>query len=283
MEFPTQAVLLILGSAFLHALWNAILKKEKDARLASGGVIAIAGAVATAAAIFAPAPAFSRQAGMAWAAAAGICEAGYFATLSTALLRAPLGLAYSVARGGAIIAVWPVSIAFLDEPVTAASLVGAGLVTLGILALGAEGRRQTVGRGLIWAGFCAAFIAGYHLCYKCALEQGAEPRALFSVSFLVSLPIYLFYLGRPRVLELWPLLKTRMLQLGAAGIICAGSFLLLLWALTLAGAGAVLTLRNTSVLFAQGLAFAMGERIHARQIGGAMLVALGAIIIGWPR
>jgi len=220
MEFPTQAVLLILGSAFLHSLWNAILKKEKDVPLASGGVIVIAGTLATAAALFAPAPAFAHQSGLAWAAAAGICEAGYFATLSTALLRAPLGLAYSVARGGAIIAVWPVSIAFLDEPVTAGSLVGAGLVTVGVLASGAEGRRQTVGRGLIWAGFCAAFIAGYHLCYKCALEQGAEPSALFSVSFLVSL---LLYLGRPRVLELWPLLKTRMLQLGAAGLICRAS------------------------------------------------------------
>jgi uncharacterized membrane protein len=48
-------------------------------------------------------------------------------------------------------------------------------------------------------------------------------------------------------------------------------------ALVSGGAGFVITLRNTSVLFATGLAFAIGERPRRTQVIGAVLVAGGAI------
>jgi drug/metabolite transporter (DMT)-like permease len=64
------------------------------------------------------------------------------------------------------------------------------------------------------------------------------------------------------------------------GATCGASFLILLVGLRGGGAGLVLTLRNTSVLFATALAFAIGERPGPRQIAGAILVALGAIVLG---
>jgi drug/metabolite transporter (DMT)-like permease len=302
LELSTQALLLILASAFLHALWNAILKKEEDAQVAVIGVLAIASGAAVVASLFAKAPAFPRPLGIAWAGAAGICEAGYFVTLCIALLRAPLGQVYSVSRGVAIIAVWPISVALLGERVTLGSLLGMSLLSVGVWAVGSElsevwrvtfskGRNSphlteqggAAGRGLLWAAGCALFIAGYHLCYKLALQQQAEPRALFAVSVSIALPLNILYLGRQRTLQLWPLIRARPIQVLAAGILCTASFLLALEALSFTGAGAVLTLRNTSVLFAQALAFAIGERIGARQVGGAILVALGATVMGWPR
>jgi drug/metabolite transporter (DMT)-like permease len=41
----------------------------------------------------------------------------------------------------------------------------------------------------------------------------------------------------------------------------------------------VLTLRNTSVVFATALAAGIGDRPGWRQIGGAALVAAGAIVL----
>ena len=49
------------------------------------------------------------------------------------------------------------------------------------------------------------------------------------------------------------------------------------------GAGAVLTLRNTSVVFALVLSAALGEPPRPRQVAGALLVSLGATLVGWPR
>jgi drug/metabolite transporter (DMT)-like permease len=68
----------------------------------------------------------------------------------------------------------------------------------------------------------------------------------------------------------------------AAGAVATASFLLFLDGLSLAGAGAALTLRNTSVVFAQLLALLLGERVPARQWIGAAFVAAGAAVLSWP-
>jgi hemolysin III len=49
---------------------------------------------------------------------------------------------------------------------------------------------------------------------------------------------------------------------------------------TLCGAGAVLTLRNPSVVFALGCAALIGEAPSRRQIVGAVCVAIGAVMVG---
>jgi len=63
------------------------------------------------------------------------------------------------------------------------------------------------------------------------------------------------------------------------GIVCGGSFLILMEALARGGSGYVLTLRNTSVLFAAGLAFFIGERPAHAELAGAALVAGGAVLM----
>jgi uncharacterized membrane protein len=65
------------------------------------------------------------------------------------------------------------------------------------------------------------------------------------------------------------------------GAVCGGSFLILMEALAAGGAGFVLTLRNTSVLFAVGLAWAIGDSPRRAQIAGAVLVAAGAVLMAW--
>ena len=49
------------------------------------------------------------------------------------------------------------------------------------------------------------------------------------------------------------------------------------------GAGFVLTLRNTSIVFAAVLGWAIAEPPTRRQVLGAVLVAGGAILLGLPR
>ena len=46
-----RAALLVVLSAFLHALWNALLKRERDTEGATVAVLAVAAAVAALAAI----------------------------------------------------------------------------------------------------------------------------------------------------------------------------------------------------------------------------------------
>jgi drug/metabolite transporter (DMT)-like permease len=271
----------VIASAFLHASWNAILKREGEPEVVATGVFAVCAVLAIAAALVVG-RGFPDTASFVWSAASGVCEAGYILTLARALSRAPLGVVYTVSRGGSLVGVWPISILFLGEQATAPALVGAGLVLLGLIATGVGQDRagKTDPGGIFWATISAANIAGYHIFYKEALSHGGAPTAIFAVSMAVAVPLNLERIGAARRRRLLPLLRERAFPLGSAGVLSCASFLVFLVGLAHAGAGAVLTLRNTSILFAQLLALAIGERPTRIRFIGALIVAAGSILIG---
>jgi drug/metabolite transporter (DMT)-like permease len=277
-----QALYLVLSSALLHALWNALLKREPDIATATVCVLSVSLASSALLVPFFPGPRFPTHASMLWGLGAGVFEGGYFLTLAMALLRAPLGFAYTVARGTAIALVFPISVLFLAERVTWLSGLGVGVLYAGLIVVGMSRERQSVRSGLFWSAVCGGCVAGYHLCYKQALSAGALAPALFSLSLSVALPINLLRHGRSAPRRVLSALRENPRRMLLAGVACTASFTVFLYALALAGAGAVLTLRNTSVIFAQILSLAIGERLRARQLIGALLVGAGAVLISWP-
>jgi drug/metabolite transporter (DMT)-like permease len=276
---------LVLISAFLHAAWNALLKREDDkdraliAAVAIGGLLAIAVATVRAAAggevPFPTLPSFG------WALVAGGFEQLYFAGLARALDRGPLGPVYTISRGGAVVVVYPLSVLLFHEFVTGRSLAGSALVVLGLVLSGLRigrtpGRAMTSSATVLAIG-CACAIAAYHLAYKAALEAGGASSAVFAASLTFATAINIVRsgpLGRRAIAALvrksWP-------RITLMGCLCGGSFLLLIEALATGGAGYALTLRNTSVLFAVGLAWMIGERPRFAPALGAAFVAAGAI------
>jgi len=270
-------VLLVLASAFAHALWNALLKREADKEVMGVAVVAAAEVAAVAAALaggrFVGAP------NVAWSLAAGVFEGGYFLLLVAALERAPLGVAYTVSRGVAILAVWPISILWMAEPVTTLGLAGTALLGVGLLVTAPL--RGT--RGLALAVLCGLCISGYHLCYKRAMAGGASAAAVFALSLGVALPINVGRLGWSRLPALARVVRRRPLSVVGAGGLCGASFLIFLVALARAGAGFVLTLRNTSIVFAAILGWVVGDPPARRQVAGAILVTAGAICLGLGR
>jgi drug/metabolite transporter (DMT)-like permease len=273
-------VALVLISAFLHALWNALLRLEKDKDRALVAAIAVATALAATVAgvrwaVDGISP-FPTVEALVWTLAAGVLEWLYFASLAKALDAGPLGPIYTISRGGAICVVYPISIALLGEKLTAGSATGSAIVFAGLVLCGARigDKRALGGRALAWAIACAVAIAGYHLSYNRALHAGARTSAAFAVSLGLASVINVV---RTRGAAAYA--RTRLGRIVLMGLICGGSFLILMEALAASGAGFVLTLRNTSVLFATGLAFAIGERPHRLQIAGAVAVAAGAILM----
>ncbi|MGE5187250.1 MAG: EamA family transporter, partial [Acidobacteriota bacterium] len=157
--------------------------------------------------------------------------------------------------------------------------VGSAIVLGGVALSGVRtgDGRDLSARALGWALACAAAIAGYHLAYKAALAAGGNPSAVFAAALAVATAINLV---RSRGVVAYA--RERAARVLVMALVCGGSFLILLEALATSGAGFVLTLRNTSVLFATLLAFAIGERPRRLQIAGALLVAAGAIVMAWP-
>jgi len=268
-------VALVLLSAFLHAGWNALLRVEPDKDRGLVGAIAVASLFACAIAAIRwvlGEPPFPTSAAFAYTMLAGVFEAVYFMTLARALELGRLGAVYTVSRGGAVLVVWPVSIALFAEIVTLTSATGSALVLAGLVlsSLGATaGGTRAHGAG----------IAGYHLAYKAALLAEGSTSATFGVSLALSALLSVVRLGAPGRRRLVEVVRTRAARVALMGIVCGGSFLILMEALALGGSGYVLTLRNTSVLFAAGMALVIGERPRRAEVAGAALVAAGAVLM----
>lgn len=281
------AVALVLLSAFTHAAWNALLRLETDKDRALVAAIGVATLVSVVVAIvrwtIAREVPFETPGALAWSVAAGLLEVVYFVSLARALETGSLGVVYTISRGGAVLVVWPVSLLVFAEPATLPGLVGSVIVLAGLALSSARSgdTRTTRNTALAWSIVCAVAIAGYHLAYKAALREGGTGSAVFAVGMAVATAINLVRLGSVGRTAMWHLARVRLGRVLLMGTICGGSFLLLIEALVSGGAGFVLTMRNTSVLFAIGLAFAIGERPRRPQILGAILVAAGATVMAW--
>lgn len=277
------ALALVLLSAFLHALWNALLKRQEDPEAGVVGVIAVAVVLGGLWALGLRGEAFPSRSGWVWGLGAGAWEGVYLFSLARSLRHAPLGLAYTVARGGALLLVWPVSVLWLGEPLTPLTVAGAGVLGAGLVVTGLVRPQGLEARGIVWAVVSSVCIAGYHVAYKKALEAGAQPPALFALALSVALPMLLLtrMRGGHRGSVFQQLRRSPGMVLATGGL-CTLSFALLLTALAHVGAGAVLTLRNTSIAFALGLAVLQGERPGRKQVSGAVLVIAGAVLLGWP-
>jgi drug/metabolite transporter (DMT)-like permease len=279
-------VALVLLSAFLHAAWNALLKGEPDKDRAVIAVVAVATLIAAAVAgtrwaVTGQLP-FAAPEEAGWSLAAGAFELLYFMALAKALALGQLGTVYTVSRGGSVLAVYPLSIAIYGEHVTATSATGSAIVFLGLVLAGVQPghRGESKPGALAWAIACAASIAGYHLAYKAALaDREASPSAVFAVGLAFATAINVVRTGAAGRAATAALFRTKLARVALMGAICGGSFLILMEALSGAGAGFVLTLRNTSVLFATLLAWAIGERPARTTALGSLLVAAGAIVM----
>jgi drug/metabolite transporter (DMT)-like permease len=273
------SVLLILSAA-MHALWNALLKRDQEPRINSVVILFIALIFSYFAIPFSPAPFFASRESLFWALGAGLFESGYLVTLALALESSSLGKTYTISRGGAMVLVWIFSITLLGESSSIQSLFGAFLILIGIFLTDLKEKKDGQRRALFgWAYLSAFFIAGYHLFYGQALRAGANPIPLFAFTLSLSLPSYLLSCSDGTLSAARKKFFKRPLSLSLGGIFCALSFLLFLKGLSYSGAGIAITLRNTSIIFALFLSLWIGEKFSLVQWFGAGIVAIGALLI----
>jgi drug/metabolite transporter (DMT)-like permease len=186
-----------------------------------------------------------------------------------------------------MVLVWAVSVVFLKEKFGLVQLSGSVLVLLG-LYLTSLSQSQVKGFRVFnqdflyqqrWSFLCAVFIACYHICYGHSLREGSRPATLFAVSLWLSVFLIFTLRGRTYFESAKAMAKIEWRDLLISGFVCNLSFLFFLVGLAQTGAGTAITLRNTSVIFAQILAVFLGEKIKAPQWIGALMVAAGASLV----
>jgi uncharacterized membrane protein len=273
----TAALIFVLTSAALHALWNALVAGAKDTH------------VTTAVALTAGALLFAIPAALTWdvdaqawpyIAASAALELLYFVLLAAAYSRADYTFVYPIARGVAPVLVLAISVVFLDADVGLPAAIGVLAVTGGVLLVRGVGGSRADAVALVFALGVAGCIAGYTLVDDHGVRHAGAIPYFECILVLVAVPYVTTVAAKRGVASLRAAVDRRSLPAGGAMV---AAYVLVLAALERAEAAPVAALRETSVVMAAaGAAIAGRERVPAARIAGAALVVAGiaAIALG---
>ncbi len=140
---PILAIVLLLTSAFLHALWNFLLKRSQEKYIAMGWQVILSGVLAFFLLLFTGLPPRSMWL---FALISMALEAVYFILLSNAYSDHDFSLVYPIARGTApaFLMLW--SILFLKEKLSLGGILGVSLIVGGMVIIGATSLIQNRGK-----------------------------------------------------------------------------------------------------------------------------------------
>ncbi|MBK5945593.1 peptide ABC transporter permease [Rhodobacter veldkampii DSM 11550] len=270
-------MLAVLGAAFLHALWNAMIKvgTSKIGAMVVLSVMEVPIGLAVVATRPLPAPEV-----WPWVMAAGCTHFAYKFFLTYAYEQGDLSRVYPIARGAAPMIVAIVGALFLADAMRAAEYAGITVLGLGIglMARGvfADGESR---RLLPFALGSAAATASYTLIDGLGARVSGDAVAyvgwIFVVDGLLFAAGMVALRGRVVLAGGW-----RGWALGGvASAASYGAYAISVWAMTVAPIALVAALRETSILFAVLIGWLVfGERMTPGKALAAALIVLGVAL-----
>jgi drug/metabolite transporter (DMT)-like permease len=279
MTSPVAVVLLVLLAALLHACWNALVKIGGDRLFSTAMVAAFSGAVCVPLLPFVTPP---DPASWPFLIASLAIHFGYYWGLARMYETGDFSLVYPIARGLAPLLVALGATLGAGERLDPWRALGVALVSLGIasLAFGRGWPRGDHRTAILFAGFTCLTIALYSLSDGLGVRRAGSSLGYIAWLFAIDgLPFALFVWSRRRgemscyFRRHWPA------GLGA-GAMSALAYAIVIWAMGRSALAGVVSLRETSVLFAAAIgALLMGESFGRRRIAAATLVLAGNLLI----
>ncbi len=270
-------MLAVLGAAFLHALWNAMIKlgASKVGSMVVLSVMEIP--IGLAVAMTRPWP---HTAVWPWVLAAGCTHFAYKFFLTYAYEQGDLSRVYPIARGAAPMIVAGVGAVFLADAVTRGQYGGIVMLGLGILMMArgifTDGEQR---RLLPFALGSAAATASYTLIDGLGARISGDAVAYVGWIFVFD---GLLFSGGMLALKGRKVLAGGLRGWawgGAASAASYGAYAISVWAMTVAPIAVVAALRETSILFAVLIGWLVfGERMTPTKALAALMIVLGVIL-----
>ncbi len=269
--------LAVLGAAFLHAFWNALVKTGASKQSAMM-IVAISQALCgLGIALWRGVPV---AAAWPWLLGSGLIHMCYQLFLSHAYDHGDLSRVYPIARGAAPMLVLGVSGLYLADPITGTEVAGIMLLGAGILLMARgvfTGGEQT--KMLPYALGSAVATAGYSITD--GLGARAAGDAVLYVGWLLMVAA-VFYVPAAVFMKGTVLFRasSRAWAIGlVAGACSFGAYAIAVWAMTVAPIALVAALRETSILFAMLIGWlGFGDRMDPGKVIAAGLIAGGVIL-----
>lgn len=280
MSSLTLATILILISALLHAVVNAIVKTSDDGLLTRGCMNATALAAAIPLTVVVPVPSPDL-----WKllVAATLIHGLYPFFLVGAYRFGDLSAMLPLARGTAPLGVAALLGAFAGEIPGNAQLTGVGLISFGIAMLAFErGALATasVRRGVALAVATGFIIACYTVIDGIGLRMAGTPMTYIVWLFVLDGLFVSSLVAWLRRDSLRPFLQRNWKPSLIGGGLGVATYGLALYALSLGAIVEIAALRETSVIFAAVIGtLVLGEPFGRRRVLAATVVAAGVILM----
>ena len=274
----TSIFLVVLFSAFLHAVWNAVIRASGD-RFESMLLLTITqGLMGVSMALFMPLP---KAEVWLWLVGAGILHSGYKMFLSAAYKHGDLSRVYPIARGVAPMIVVLVGFFVLSDTLVSKEYAGIALIGVGVILMARGVFTSGEARALIpFALGSAMCTAGYSIVDGLGARVAGNATQytawLFILDAMVFSSVALVTSGPKR----FAASPKRWAIGGLAGALSLLTYWIAIWAMTVATIALVTALRETSVLFAVLIGVLwMKERGEFGKLIAAMVIISGIILI----
>jgi drug/metabolite transporter (DMT)-like permease len=201
--------------------------------------------------------------------------------LVSAYRNGELSLTYPIARGTGPILVALGAPLLLGEVLSAADAAAVALIIPGILIIGlaGSGRELRNGHAILLSVATGAAIAAYTLIDAAGARAGPSSHAFSAWLFILSASALLLVTACLKRSATLAMLRPHLRHGTVAGIVSALAYMAILWAMTAAPAALVAAVRETSILFAALIGWAvLGERVTGLRWTGVLLTVCGLVI-----
>jgi drug/metabolite transporter (DMT)-like permease len=296
----TDALLLVLAAAAIHASWNALTKRAQDQLAFLWSSVSLATVVLLPVGWAWLPPDGVPRAAWPFLVASSAIHAVYFYVLGRAYGSGEFSLVYPIARGLGVALVPVAALFVLDERPSPLGALGVLLVVAGIVGInlssaglssagrGAAGlgaaasSRRLMSAGTGWALVTGLSIAAYSLVDKAGVAR------LHPVPYIAILGVGMSLLLVPALVRRRAALarewRTNWRAILVASTLNLTSYLLVLFAFRLSKAGYVVAAREISIVLSVAIGrLWFGERRVGRRLAAATLVLAGVICVALAR
>jgi len=279
MAIQHYFVFLILVSAVIHAVWNALVKVS-GSRFLTLTLIQTTGTCCAFILLFfvgLPDPDI-----WPYLLISVVVHNFYYIFLLFCYRLGDLSEVYPIARGSSLLFIAIGGTLLAGEAPSAFSALGIGLASLGIISLTFGGQKSlNLGLKKIFAPLLTGvFISSYTVIDGLGIRASSSSfNYIVWLNFLEGLPL-LFWALIMRKNDLGSFLRKNWLSGSTGGVLAVIAYALVLFSLNEGAMASVSALRETSVLFAAiiGTVF-LKEKFGIRRIFSAILIVIGILLI----
>ncbi|MEO2031946.1 MAG: DMT family transporter [Planctomycetaceae bacterium] len=278
------AIVLILVSAFFHAIWNLLAKQ------AGGGAIFVWLFTAVSSVLLVPAAIvlyFAQRPDIGWIGCGFMCGTAllhllYFLVLQRGYQVGDLSLVYPLARGIGPLLSTMMAVTILGERPSTATVAGLILVVVGVVLLtwrpGPSESHEKARAAVRWGVLCGVCIGIYSVWDKYAVSEIHVPPVLLEVSTGLAICLMLTPHALARKATVRRVWRNRRWEVIGVAILAPASYILILTAMSFTPLSSVAPSREISILIGAilGTRF-LGEQHTSRRIIAAIAMVCGVI------